>query len=223
MVDKNEGRNGTDQEVETLKEEGTATGGEATSAQAGGQGENGEKVKVEETTATGAATPEGPDTTQTLHKKIEELEREKEEYLQSYLRLRADFENYKRRTRQELEQAADNGKEELLTKLLPVLDNLERALAASGEPEKWRSGVEMIFRQFLGVLAETGLKPIPAVGEIFDPRRHEALMREPSSQPDNTILEELKKGYFFKEKTLRPSLVKVSAFDPDLAGEKEEK
>ncbi|NLC53027.1 MAG: nucleotide exchange factor GrpE, partial [Firmicutes bacterium] len=132
-----------------------------------------------------------------LHKKIEELERTNEEYLQSYRRLRADFDNYKRRTRQEMLQAADNGKEELLLQLLPVLDNLERALTATGEPDKWRSGVEMIFRQFLEILLAAGLKPIPAVGEMFDPNLHEALLREPSEQPENTILEEIKKGYLF--------------------------
>ncbi len=219
MVEKNKVTNGTDQQSEKFMEESAEIRGETTGVGAQGPVETGEKEK--ETMASEAASPEEPDTTQTLCKKIEELEREKEEYLQGYLRLRADFENYKRRTRQEMQQAADGGKEELLTQLLPVLDNLERALASAGEPEKWRSGIEMIFRQFLGVLAETGLKPIPAVGESFDPKRHEALMREPSSQPENIILEELKKGYFFKDKTLRPSLVKVSAFDPDLAGEKE--
>jgi len=218
-VEKNKVTNGTDQQSEKFMEESAEIRGETTGVGAQGPVETGEKEK--ETMASEAASPEEPDTTQTLCKKIEELEREKEEYLQGYLRLRADFENYKRRTRQEMQQAADGGKEELLTQLLPVLDNLERALASAGEPEKWRSGIEMIFRQFLGVLAETGLKPIPAVGESFDPKRHEALMREPSSQPENIILEELKKGYFFKDKTLRPSLVKVSAFDPDLAGEKE--
>ncbi|NLY91288.1 MAG: nucleotide exchange factor GrpE [Firmicutes bacterium] len=220
-MEKNKGKNGTDQKLEELTEESTATRDEAAGTVACGQGETGEQEKAKEAPAPEAASPEAPDTTQALHKKVEELEREKEEYLQSYLRLRADFENYKRRTRQEIQQAADAGKEELLTQLLPVLDNLELALASTGEPEKWRSGVEMIFRQFLGVLAETGLRPIPAVGESFDPKHHEALMREASSQPENTILEEIKKGYFFKEKTLRPSLVKVSAFDPDLAGEKE--
>lgn len=146
-----------------------------------------------------------------LHKKITAVEQEKEEYLQSYLRLRADFDNYKRRTRQELLQAANSGKEELLLQLLPVLDNLERALQTAGEPDKWRSGVEMIFRQFLEVLLEAGLKPITAVGEAFDPNLHEALLREPSEQPENTVLEEIKKGYLFGEKTLRPSLVKVAA------------
>ena len=130
-----------------------------------------------------------------LHKKIEELQQANEEYLQSYRRLRADFDNYKRRTRQEMLQAADNGKEELLVQLLPVLDNLERALTATGEPDKWRSGVEMIFRQFLGVLLEAGLKPIPAVGEMFDPNLHEALMGT-LEQPENTIVEEIKKAIF---------------------------
>src|SRR5690554_6316558 len=132
-----------------------------------------------------------------LHKKIEELQQANEEYLQGYRRLRADFDNYKRRTRQEMLQAADNGKEDLLLQLLPVLDNLERALTATGDPDQWRSGVEMIFRQFLEILLGVGLKPIPAVGEMFDPQLHEALMREPSEQPENTILEELKKGYLF--------------------------
>jgi molecular chaperone GrpE len=157
-----------------------------------------------------------------LHKKIEELQQANEEYLQSYRRLRADFDNYKRRTRQEMLQAADNGKEELLVQLLPVLDNLERALTATGEPDKWRSGVEMIFRQFLGVLLEAGLKPIPAVGEMFDPNLHEALMREPSEQPENTIVEEIKKGYLFGEKTIRPSLVKVAAASESANGKEKE-
>ena len=152
--------------------------------------------------------------------KTAELRQEKEEQLQAYLRLRADFENYKRRTRQEMLQATDCGKEELLLELLPVLDNLELALGTTGEPEKWRSGVEMIFRQFLEILAQAGLKPILAVGKAFDPNLHEALLREPSAEPENTVLAELKKGYLFGEKTLRPSLVKVAAFDPDLAGEK---
>ncbi len=170
------------------------------------------KAAKQEASATEAIT--------TLQLKVDALEGEKKEQLQSFLRLRADFDNYKRRTRQELLQAADQGKEDLLAKLLPVLDNLELALGTTGEPEKWRSGVEMIFRQFLEVLAQAGLKPIPAVGEEFDPNIHEALMREPSAEPENTVLEELKKGYLFGEKTLRPSMVKVAAFDPDLAGEK---
>lgn len=168
-----------------------------------------------------AETTEDGESIETLQNKVAALEGEKKEQLESYLRLRADFDNYKRRTRQEMLQAADQGKEDLLVKLLPVLDNFELALGTTGEPEKWRSGVEMIFRQFLEILRQVGLKPIPSVGAAFDPTIHEALMREPSAEPENTVLEELKKGYLFGEKTLRPSMVKVAVFDPDLASQNE--
>lgn len=213
MVEVNKVNDGTDQMPENGVEEKKETMEQATEKEAKGKAKIGKKKKE--------TPPQETEAIQALNMKLAQLEQEKEEYLQSYLRLRADFENYKRRTRQELQQAAAGGKEELLLELLPVLDNLERALASTGDPEQWRSGVEMIFRQFLNILAQTGLKPIPAVGESFDPQRHEAMLREPSSQPENTILEELKKGYLFGEKTLRPSLVKVAAFDPDLVGAKE--
>lgn len=156
-----------------------------------------------------------------LEAQLEEAKKEKEEYLQSYLRLRADFDNFRRRSREELAQAARQGKEELIQALLPVLDNWERALETTGELDKWRKGVEMIFQQLKTVLAEEGLSPIPTVGETFNPQFHEAVLREPSAQPEDTILEELTKGYLFGEKTLRPSKVKVAAHDPDLASEKE--
>ncbi|NLW56861.1 MAG: nucleotide exchange factor GrpE [Firmicutes bacterium] len=156
-----------------------------------------------------------------LEAQLEEAKKEKEEYLQSYLRLRADFDNFRRRSREELAQAARQGKEELIQALLPVLDNWERALETAGELDKWRKGVEMIFQQLKTVLAEEGLSPIPTVGETFNPQFHEAVLREPSAQPEDTILEELTKGYLFGEKTLRPSKVKVAAHDPDLASEKE--
>ena len=193
---------------------------------AGGDGDQTEHVvqtgKTDQTNQADQTDDATRQEIEALHKKIADLEREKEELLQSYRRLLADFDNYKRRTRKELLEAADSGKEELLVKLLPVLDNLELALKATGEPDKWRSGVEMIFRQFLGVLVEVGLKPIPAVGEIFDPKLHEALVREPSEQPENTILEEIKKGYLFGEKTIRPTLVKVAAAPESVSGKEKE-
>ncbi len=158
---------------------------------------------------------------QDLGKKMSELEQEKEECIQKYLRLRADFENYRRRTKEELLQAAERGKEELVSSILPILDNFERAFNNTGEIDKWRDGIEMIFRQLQEVLANEGVVPIPAVGEVFDPKIHEAVFREPSAMPENTILEELKKGYLFGDKTLRPSLVKVAAYDPELTTEEE--
>lgn len=146
---------------------------------------------------------------------LEELKKENEELKQGWLRLRADFENYRRRSRQELERARGQALEEFIIKLLPVVDNLERALAAaaggSGDEANLRTGVEMVFRQFMEVLEREGVKPIAAVGEIFDPAKHEAFCREESDQPENTILEEFQKGYLFGEKTIRPSLVKVAA------------
>ena len=147
--------------------------------------------------------------------RLAELEKEKEELIQRWLRLRADFENYRRRSREELQRAREQALEEFIIKLLPVVDNLERALAAStgssGDEANLRTGVEMVFRQFMEVLEKEGVTPIAAVGEIFDPEKHEAFCREESEKPENTILEEYQKGYLFGEKTIRPSLVKVAA------------
>ncbi|NLY89058.1 MAG: nucleotide exchange factor GrpE [Firmicutes bacterium] len=146
---------------------------------------------------------------------LEELKKENEELNQRWLRLRADFENYRRRSRQELQRAREQALEEFILKILPVVDNLERAVAAgaggSGNEANLRTGVEMVFRQFMEVLEREGVTPIAAVGEIFDPEKHEAFCREESEEPENTILEEFQKGYLFGEKTIRPSLVKVAA------------
>ncbi|NLZ43516.1 MAG: nucleotide exchange factor GrpE [Clostridia bacterium] len=146
---------------------------------------------------------------------LEELKKEHAELTQRWLRLLADFENYRRRSREELQRARGQALEEFILKILPVVDNLERAVAAaaggSGDDATLRTGVEMVYRQFMEVLAEEGVTPIAAVGEIFDPEKHEAFCREESEKPENTILEEFQKGYLFGEKTIRPSLVKVAA------------
>ena len=102
--------------------------------------------------------------------------------------------------------------EQLVLKLLPVLDNFERALEAEGDSLKdYKSGVEMIYRQFQDVLSLEGVEAIPAVGEPFDPVKHEAVFREESEEyPENTIIEELRRGYVLKDKVIRPSMVKVT-------------
>jgi molecular chaperone GrpE len=146
-----------------------------------------------------------------VDKRLAELTKEKEGLFQSYIRLKADFDNYRRRTREELSKAKEQGIEDLMIKLLPVLDNLERAIDSSGDPHKWREGVEMVLRQFLGVLESEGLTAIAGPGEEFDPNKHEAIAREPSEQPENIIIEEIRKGYQLKGKTIRATLVKVSA------------
>src|SRR5205823_6223471 len=115
-----------------------------------------------------------------------------------YQRLAADFENYKRRTRQELADRTQYANEELLRKLLPVLDNFKRALdhAPEGVDQKWFEGIELIARQFEDVLAAQGLAPIPAMGEKFDPSRHEAIAREETdAHEEGTVVEEMQPGY----------------------------
>jgi molecular chaperone GrpE len=130
-----------------------------------------------------------------------------------YQRLAADFENYKRRTRQELGDRTQYANEELLRKLLPIVDNLRRALdhAPEGIDRNWFDGLKMVVRQFEDTLRAQGLTNIPAVGEKFDPSQHEAIAREETDEhEEGTIVEEMQPGYRLHERVLRPTLVKVA-------------
>lgn len=130
-----------------------------------------------------------------------------------YQRLAADFENYKRRTRQELADRTQYANEELLRKLLPILDNLHRALdhAPEGIDRNWFDGLRTVVRQFEDTLQAQGVSPIPAVGEKFDPSKHEAIAREETDEhEEGTIVEEMQPGYRLHERVLRPTLVKVA-------------
>ena len=135
-----------------------------------------------------------------------------EEYYSRLLRLQADFDNYRKRSAKEREDFANYAAASLCEELLPVLDNFQLAVAAKEQdPGKVAEGVEMIFRQLLDVLHKEGLTPVTAVGEQFDPTRHEAVMQEISDQyPENTVTEELRRGYYLKDKLLRPAMVKVA-------------
>lgn len=143
---------------------------------------------------------------------LEEETKKSQEYYNRLLRLMADFENYKRRTRQEIENLYQYSSEQIVRALLPVLDNFERALAAEGGSlEGYKSGMEMIYRQLMDVLAAEGLKPLKAAGEPFDPARHEAVLQEETAgYEDNTVIEELRRGYYLKDKVIRPAMVKVA-------------
>ena len=137
-----------------------------------------------------------------------------EEIQQRYLRLQADFDNFRRRTRGEKEELIKYASEDLITKLLPVLDNFERALAAARDQSEGKSyyeGVEMIYRQFYQVLSNEGLEVVESLGCPFDPNCHEAVMLvEKEDTPKDTVVEELQKGYRLKGKLIRPSMVKVA-------------
>ncbi len=133
------------------------------------------------------------------------------------LRLRADFDNYRKRTERERAEIERYALADVLRELLPVVDNLERALSvqgmpsAAGEANDLHKGVEMIARQFQELLKRYGLVPIVAVGERFDPSVHEAVFQEESEGVlTPTVALELQRGYRLNDRLLRPSLVKVT-------------
>lgn len=135
-----------------------------------------------------------------------------EEHIERYKRLQADFENLRRRTRQEKEDLSMVVAQNILLDLLPVVDNFERALgtATTQDAAQMLLGVEMIHRQFVQVLEKCGLTTVEALDQIFDPQKHEAVMRvEDAEKADGTVVEELQKGYAVRGKVIRPSMVKV--------------
>lgn len=173
-----------------------------------------EQNPVDGTEATGQ-TPQSDESGLTVEEYQSRLDMEHaraDEYYGRLLRLQADFENYRRRTQKEKEELWKYASEQLIISLLPVLDNLERALLArDDDPVRVVEGVEMIYRQLQDVLTREGLCSIPAVGEEFDPSCHEAMLQQETDQhPDNTVLEELQKGYLLKDKVIRPTMVKVA-------------
>ncbi|HMK60835.1 MAG TPA: nucleotide exchange factor GrpE [Dissulfurispiraceae bacterium] len=133
-----------------------------------------------------------------------------------YLRLYAEFENYKKKVRKEKEEFLTYCNEDLLYELLPVIDNLDMALKHTSEGSadsltSLKQGVENTLREFVRTLDKVGLKAIEAEGHPFDPAYHHAMSQvERSDMDDKTVLQEMRKGYLYKEKVLRPSLVSVS-------------
>lgn len=149
-----------------------------------------------------------------LEEELEKAKAKAEERYNQLQRLQAEYDNYRKRTQKEKTELIKYATEGLMEELLPILDNFDRAISAAKVTSDFASfsqGVEMIFRQIQTALGKEGLKAIDAVGQPFDPNLHEAVMRvESDEHPDNTVLEELQKGYYLKEKVLRPSMVKVS-------------
>lgn len=131
-----------------------------------------------------------------------------------YLRLAADFENFKRRKGQELTDARRYESEDAARALLPVLDNLRRAVEHAGEAgaeEFFVSGLQLVVREFEAALQRIGVVPVPAVGERFDPALHEAIAAEESDDvTDDTVIDELVPGYRLHDRLLRPAIVRVA-------------
>lgn len=149
-----------------------------------------------------------------LRTQLAEANRRAEQEHEAYLRALADFANYKRRAEQEREGLRLAANESLLLRLLPIVDNFERALQSAQttrEYDKLVGGVSAILRQMQDFLQKEGVNPIEAVGQPFDPNYHNAVMRhETTEYPENTVVEELQKGYAVGDRVLRPSMVKVA-------------
>lgn len=143
---------------------------------------------------------------------LKKLEKEKEEISNQYLRLQADFMNYKKRVEKEKENLYSYASEDILCTLLPILDNFERALYNVEDTEDgFYKGMKMIYDQFDKVLKDIGLEEIIALNEKFDPNYHHAALQEECEDFDEgVVLEVFQKGYVFKDKVIRPSMVKVS-------------
>jgi molecular chaperone GrpE len=132
-----------------------------------------------------------------------------EEITNDLKRLQAEFENYKKRVEKECGQFREYSKADVIRKLLPIIDSFELALKNTKDHDEFVKGVELIYSNLYSLLREEGLEPISAKGK-FDPYLHEVLLSEQSDKEDDTILEELQKGYRFKDKVLRHTKVKVA-------------
>lgn len=145
---------------------------------------------------------------------LDQLRAEAEDHKQRLLRTQADFDNFRRRTVKEKEELGKYASSKLIVELLPVIDNFERALGTVSENadvSSYAKGVEMIFRQFEGVLKAEGLTPMESVGTPFNPEFHQAIMQVESDEyEEGIVVEEVQKGYLLKDKVLRPAMVKVS-------------
>ena len=149
---------------------------------------------------------------QALAKELEETKAQRDEYLDLVQRKQAEFANYRRRTESVRQEAFDDGRREAIEKLLPVVDNLERALAAAGEESSLKSGVEMVLRQTLDILTKMGVETIDPMGQPFDAELHNAVMQggEGEGEP-GTVCMVLQKGYKLGNRVIRHAMVKVVA------------
>lgn len=149
-----------------------------------------------------------------LNKQVKDLETQLEEKDNRYLRLQADLDNYRRRARLDAEASEKYRAQSLITDLLPIIDNFERALQVRTNSEEVKSvltGMEMVYKSLLDALKNEGAEQIEAIGKEFDPHFHQAVMQvQDEAYDSNIVIEELQKGYILKDRVIRPSMVKVN-------------
>ncbi len=194
----------TEENVSETKEDETVTSTEETAETA----ENADAEASE-------ADSEDPDKKKSFFKKKKDKKDEQiEELTDKVKRQMAEFDNFRKRTEKEKSQMYDMGAKTIVEKILPVIDNFERGLAAVPEDNKEDAfvvGMDKIYRQMLTVLEEAGVTPIEAVGAEFDPNFHNAVMHvEDETLGENVVAEELQKGYMYRDTVVRHSMVKVA-------------
>jgi len=157
--------------------------------------------------ATGAAKGEAKPASE-----LEKLRAERDALLDRLARLQAEFDNARKRSTKEQQEFREFAAADVIKGLLPVLDSFERALKAqAGDATDLRSGVELIYRQFNDALQKLGVQPIAAIGKPFDPREHEAIeMVDTNEVEDHHVFDELQRGYKYKDRLLRPAMVRVA-------------
>lgn len=169
---------------------------------------------IGESDPSGVGAGNEPANSASLADQLGKLRAEKDELMDTLVRRQADFENYRKRVEKERQADRHRGVEQLVERLLPVLDAFDRALDARHAPSdaEYRTGFELIRRQLWDALAKEGLSRIESVGKEFDPHRHHAIGRvETNDHPDGNVIDELQPGYTFHGRVLRPAMVRVAA------------
>ena len=143
---------------------------------------------------------------------VEKLKAERDALLDRLARLQAEFDNARKRAVREQQDFREFAATDVIKNFLPPLDSFERALkSASPDSSDFRNGIDLIYRQFQDALQKIGVQPIPAVGQLFDPRVHEAVeMVDSTEVPDHHVFDELQRGYKYKDRLLRPAMVRVA-------------
>lgn len=171
-------------------------------------------VTAEQQEATEAVQNDQVDNIQVLQERIAALEAERNEFRDHAMRKVAELENFRRRTQQEKEELTVYANHNLLKQILPIIDDLQRALEdgrRSHDYEGLLKGIEMVYHKAMQTLGDVGIVPMEVVGKEFDVNLHEALMRIASEAPEGYIVQEAQRGYLYKEKVLRHAKVLTSA------------
>ncbi len=152
-----------------------------------------------------------------LEESLASEKKKSETYLNQLKYLQADFENFRKRTKKEIEVVIERGNAELVKKLLPVIDDLELAIKNARNHHDFQAfleGVELVFKKLMDVMGKEGLEKIPTEGELFNPELHDAVLLVPSTKyGEGVVVEEVRSGFKFKNRLIRPALVKVSKGD----------